>query len=73
MAVNSIVQGIHQDSVKEATLSGIHETAEGRGLQVTKEKEHAYFDEFDFTTSKEKYRRQLEEQLAENEENGSTA
>jgi hypothetical protein len=35
-----------------------------RGLSVTKEKEHAYFDEFDFTASKEEYRRQLEEQLA---------
>lgn len=64
MAVNSIVQGMHQDKVKEATLDGIHEVAEEQGLSVTKEKEHAYFDEFDFTASKDEYRRQLEEQLA---------
>jgi hypothetical protein len=64
MAVNSIVQGMHQDQVKQATLDGIHEVAEARGLRVEKEKEHSYFDEFDFTASKEQYRRQLEEQLA---------
>lgn len=64
MAVNSIIQGMHQDDVKQATLDGIHEVATERGLSVTKEKEHAYFDEFDFTASKEEYRRQLEEQLA---------
>lgn len=65
MAVNSIVQGVHQDIVREATLEGIHEVAEARRFDVEKEKEHAYFDEFDFTTSKEEYRKQLEEQLAE--------
>jgi hypothetical protein len=64
MAVNSIVQGMHQDEVKQATLDGIHEVAAARGLSVEKEKEHSYFDEFDFTASKEQYRRQLEEQLA---------
>lgn len=64
MAVNSIIQGMHQDEVKQATLDGIHDVAGERGLSVTKEKEHAYFDEFDFTASKEEYRRQLEEQLA---------
>jgi len=68
MAVNSIVQGMHQDEVKQATLDGIHEIADTRGLSVTKEKEHAYFDEFDFTASKEQYRRQLEEQLASMED-----
>ncbi len=61
MAVNSIIQGMHQNEVKQATLDGIHEIAESWGLSVTKEKEHAYFDEFDFTASKEQYRRQLEE------------
>jgi hypothetical protein len=68
MAVNSIVQGIHQDQVKLATLDGIHEVAEAHGLSVDKEKEHAYFDEFDFTASKEEYRRKLEEQVAEMEQ-----
>ncbi|MFC1833465.1 hypothetical protein ACFL2Q_01855 [Thermodesulfobacteriota bacterium] len=67
MAVNSIVQGIHQDEVRIATLDGIHEGAEGQQLAVTTEKEHAYFDEFDFMASKEEYRRQLEEQLAAQE------
>lgn len=67
MAVNSIVQGVHQDKVREATIQGIHEVAEGAGFTVEREKEHAYFDEFDFTTSKEVYRKQLEEQLAEME------
>lgn len=64
MAVNSIVQGIHQEEVRLATLEGIHEVAEACGWAVQREKEHAYFDEFDFTASKEDYRRQLEEQLA---------
>jgi hypothetical protein len=68
MAVNSIVQGVHQDIVREATLHGIHEVAEGVDFSVEKEKEHAYFDEFDFTASKEEYRKQLEEQLAQMEE-----
>jgi hypothetical protein len=67
MAVNSIVQGIHEDQVKVATLDGVHEVAESRGFAVEKEKEHTYFDEFDFTTSKADYKRQLEEQLAEME------
>jgi hypothetical protein len=68
MAVNSIVQGIHQDEVRIATLDGIHAVAESKGILVEKEKEHTYFDEFDFTTSKEEYRRILEEQLREMEE-----
>jgi len=52
MAVNSIIQGIKEDAVKAATLEGIHKVAEGHGLSVVKEKEHAYFDEFDFISSK---------------------
>ena len=64
MAVNSIVQGIHQDEVKQATLDGIHQAALSWKLLMSKEKEHAYFDEFDFTASKEQYRLRLEEQLA---------
>ena len=68
MAVNSIVQGVHQDKVREATIKGIHDVAEGACFTVEKEKEHAYFDEFDFTTSKEEYRKQLEEQLAQMED-----
>jgi len=63
MAVNSIVQGIKEEAVKEATLEGIHEVAAERGLSVVKEKEHSYFDEFDFVTSKADYLQKLEEQL----------
>lgn len=65
LAVNSIVQGIREEEVRGATLDGVHEVAEGQGLTVAREKEHAYFDEFDFTTSKQEYLRQLEEQLGE--------
>jgi hypothetical protein len=65
MAVNSIVQGIKENAVKAATLDGIHEAARQRGLVVEKEKEHSYFDEFDFVASKREYIRKLEEQLGE--------
>ena len=74
MAINSIVQGIPEETVKEATLEGIHKVAEKEGLSVIKEKEHTYFDEFDFTASKKDYIRQLKEQLIEDdqkEENGT--
>lgn len=74
MAINSIVQGIPEKTVKTATLDGIHEVAAKQGLSVVKEKEHTYFDEFDFTVSKQDYIRQLKEQLLEDdqkEENGT--
>jgi len=45
-------------------LEGMHEVADQRGLSVVKEKEHTYFDEFDFVASKKDYIKQLEEQLA---------
>jgi len=63
LAVNSIVQGIPEEAVKAATLEGIHEVAQNLGLSVVKEKEHTYFDEFDFVASKQDFIRQLEEQL----------
>lgn len=62
MAINSIAQGITEEAVKKATLDGIHEVAKRRGLSVAKEKEHAYFDEFDFTASKQESFRQREAQ-----------
>ena len=65
IAVNSIVQGIPEDTVKTATLDGIHEVAQEAGLSVVKEKEHTYFDEFDFVTSKQDYVKQLQEQLVQ--------
>ena len=67
IAINSIVQGIPEDAVKAATLEGMHEVAERRGLAVIKEKEHAYFDEFDFVASKQDYIKQLKEQLMTDE------
>jgi hypothetical protein len=67
IAINSIVQGIPEEAVKAATLEGIHEIADQRGLSVLKEKEHTYFDEFDFVASKQEYIKQLEEQLTDSE------
>ncbi|MFZ3046581.1 MAG: hypothetical protein WA151_11765 [Desulfatirhabdiaceae bacterium] len=63
IAINSIVQGIPEDAVKAATLEGMHDVADQYGLLVVKEKEHTYFDEFDFTASKQEYIKQLSEQL----------
>ena len=63
MAVNSIVAGIKEHLVQEATLDGIHQVARERGLQVVKEKEHTYFDEFDFVKSDEEFQREFKEQL----------
>jgi hypothetical protein len=67
IAINSIVQGIPEEAVKAATLEGLHEISEQRGLSVIKEKEHTYFDEFDFVASKKDYIKQLEEQLQQTE------
>jgi hypothetical protein len=64
IAVNSIVQGIPEKIVKKATLEGMHEVAEQRGLTLVKEKEHAYFDAFDFLASKQEYLKELEAQFA---------
>lgn len=63
IAINSIIQGIPEEAVKAATLEGMHEVADQRGLSVVKEKEHTYFDEFDFVASKKDYIKQLEEQF----------
>lgn len=67
LAVNSIVQGIPEDAVKAATLEGIHEVAQQQGLSIVKEKEHTYFDEFDFVASKQDYLKQLQAQLESGE------
>jgi hypothetical protein len=63
IAINSIIQGIPEDAVKAATLEGMHEVAGERGLSVVKEKEHTYFDEFDFTSSKQDFIKKLHDQL----------
>lgn len=63
LAVNSIVAGIPETQVRDATLDGIHEIAEVEGVSVLKEKEHTYFDEFDFVESKQDFIKQLEAQF----------
>jgi hypothetical protein len=65
LAVNSIVAGIKEGEVRDATLAGIHEVAELEGVTIIKEKEHTYFDEFDFMQSKEDFISQLEDQFKE--------
>jgi len=64
IAINSIIQGIKEEVVKKATLDGLHEITEDKDVTVVKEKEHTYFDEFDFAASKQEYIKQLEEQLS---------
>ena len=63
LAVNSIIQGIPEDAVKAATLEGMHEVAQQLGLSIVKEKEHTYFDEFDFVATKKDYIKELQAQL----------
>jgi hypothetical protein len=53
LAINSVVQGIPEEAVKAATLESLHEIAEKNQISVIKEKEHTYFDEFDFLDSKQ--------------------
>jgi len=67
IAINSIVQGIKEDVVRKATLDGLHDAAEAKSISVLKEKEHTYFDEFDFVTSKQEYVKQLNDQLSGDE------
>ncbi|GAB4262810.1 MAG: hypothetical protein Kow00122_19110 [Thermoleophilia bacterium] len=64
VAINSIVQGIAEEAVKEATLAAAHRLAERHGFRVVKEKEHLYFDRYDFASDDE-YMKQLEEQLGQ--------
>jgi len=48
MAINSIVQGITQDKVKDCTLSATYELAKKYNLQIEEVDEHLYFDEYDY-------------------------
>jgi len=65
MAISCVVQGIFEEAVKAATLEGLLEVAEMQGISVVKEKEHSYFDEFDYMATRQEFIRQLEEQLNE--------
>ena len=58
VAINSIVQGVPEDQVMEATLGAAHRLAERHGFRVVKEKEHLYFDKYDFA-NEEEYLEQL--------------
>jgi len=62
LAINSIVQGITEQEVKESTLTAAHALAERHGFRVVKEREHLYFDEYDFQ-KEEDYLEQLRAQL----------
>jgi len=64
MAINSVVHGIPEEAVKAATLEGIHEIAEKYRMTVVREKEHAYFDEFDFVLPPQNGFHLLEAQFA---------
>ena len=62
VAINSIVQGISEEEVKQATLGAAHSLAEKHRLRVVKEREHLYFDQYDFATDEE-YVAQLQAQF----------
>lgn len=62
VAINSIVQGITEHEVMEATLGAAHRLAERHGFLVVKEKEHLYFDKYDFANEAE-YLEQLRRQF----------
>jgi hypothetical protein len=62
LAINSIVQGITEEQVKESTLAAAHLLAERHGFRVVMEKEHLYFDQYDFS-SDEEYLELLRQQL----------
>ena len=56
------MQGITEEQVKESTLGAAHALAERHGFHAVKEREHLYFDEYDFQKD-EDYLAQLERQL----------
>lgn len=54
MVINSIVQGIPQDKVKDCTLSAAYELAKKYNLQIEEVEEHLYFDEYDYLSKTDK-------------------
>ena len=48
LVINSIVQGIKEIEVKEATLKVTHEVVFKYGFHFEIEQEHLYFDEYDY-------------------------
>jgi len=54
MVINSIVQGISQDKVKDCTLSAAYELAKKYNLRIEQVEEHLYFDEYDYLSEDDK-------------------
>jgi hypothetical protein len=48
LVINSIVQGITKAEVKDCTLGTAYDLAKKYNLQIKEEKEHQYFDEYDY-------------------------
>ena len=48
LVINSIVQGITKDEVKDCTLGAAYDLAKKYNLQIKEEEEHLYFDEYDY-------------------------
>jgi DNA-binding ferritin-like protein len=54
LVINSIVQGITKDEVKDCTLGATYDLAEKYNLQIEKVEEHQYFDEYDYLSRTDK-------------------
>lgn len=63
MAINCITQGIPEDAVKAATLEGMYEVVETRSLLMVKERDHTYFDRFDFGRTVKDFTEELAKQF----------
>jgi hypothetical protein len=58
LVINSIVQGITKDEVKDCTLGAAYDLAEKYNLQIEKVEEHQYFDEYDYLSEGNKLDRE---------------
>lgn len=53
LTVNSIVQGIDKGQVRDATLEAAHKIIKVYGFEIEIEREHSFFDRFDFSSRDE--------------------
>ncbi|MCK4722678.1 MAG: hypothetical protein KAT75_05210 [Dehalococcoidia bacterium] len=58
LVINSIVQGITKDEVKDCTLGAAYDLARKYNLQIKEEVEHLYFDEYDYLSEGNKFDRE---------------
>ena len=58
LVINSIVQGITKDEVKDCTLGAAYDLARKYNLQIKEEVEHQYFDEYDYLSEGNKFDRE---------------